>query len=226
MIMTSIFDSAEALFDAAKKRMAAAALKAGDAPIAIIVPGGNTPKPLFEAIAADPFPAGAGLHIGYTDERLVPDDSPMSNYGASRVLLDALAIPHERILKVKTELPLEQAADEQHAAWKAFLERGGVLPLAFLGLGEDGHTCSLFTPEQVRDCPPDRFAAAVTRESGPNRVTLTPALLAQASHVVFLAVGPDKASVVNAMVEEVGAIAATQVAAHCARVSLWYAPEA
>lgn len=225
MITASIFDTTASLYSAAVRLTVTAICNTGVEPAALVVPGGRTPRPLFDALAATPATSGEGLHFAYTDERHVPEMDPQSNYALSRDMITALQVPPARVLRVRTELPLDEAARCYHNAWQEFFESGGVIPLAILGLGDDGHTCSLFTAEQVGACNPDCFAEAVRRDSGPHRVTVTPALLARVEHIVFLATGQEKAAVVDAMLQESSPVPAALAVRHAPRVSLWYAPE-
>ena len=226
MLITTVFDTGAALYDATRKRLETIAEKAADTPTAALLPGGNTPKPLFADIAATPFPLGSAFHIGYTDERHVSEDNPANNHGQAIPMLDALGVAPERVLRVHTELPLEEAALKYHESWRSFFDQGGMLALALLGLGADGHTCSLFSEAQIADCPSDRYAVAVNHEADFNRVTVTPALLARARHVIILATGREKAAVVDAMLQPNSRTPAALAVADCARVSLWYAHEA
>lgn len=224
MITASIFDSREALYEVTLRLIRSVISDGKNRPGALIVPGGRTPRPLFEAIATNPPTPASDFYLGYTDERHVPETDPQSNYALTREMIRSLALPESRVLRVQTECALDEAAARYHDRWRCFFEQGGVISLALLGLGDDGHTCSLFTPEQVAACDPDAFAEPVHRGNGPDRVTVTPALLGRVEHIVFLAVGQDKASVVDAMLQEPSPVTAAQAVAQAPRVSLWYAP--
>lgn len=224
MFITSIFDTPQALYAATRNLMQMAAEHAQDGPAAILVPGGNTPKPLFADIAANPFDIAPEFLLAYTDERHVSADHPDNNHALTREMIAALKLASRQVLRVETERSLEDAADAYDQAWADFLDRGGRIPLALLGLGTDGHTCSLFTLEQIRNCPKKRYAVAVERKQGHHRITVTPALLASAAHTVIFATGQDKAPMVDALTRDPNSVAAGLAAAQCPRVSLWYAP--
>ncbi len=222
MITSQHFQSADALHSSVLCLVTPVLCNTGSGPVALIVPGGRTPVPLFEALAAERIVPGPGVHLGYTDERHVPERDPQSNYALTVNLIQALNLPPVRVLRVRTDLPLEEAAAQYHDTWQQFFDTGGTIPLALLGLGDDGHTCSLFTPEQVRSCAPDRYAAPVLRETGPHRITVTPALLQRVEHIIFLAVGHDKSAVVKAMLREPDTVTAALAVRDAPKVSLWY----
>ncbi|HOD95735.1 MAG TPA: 6-phosphogluconolactonase [Candidatus Hydrogenedentes bacterium] len=225
MMLTSVFDTRDALFQATARRMAVVSERCLSEPAAILIPGGNTPRALFELIAANPFPLCPGLRFAFTDERHVPLTDAQSNYGLAKPMLDALQLPDDKVMRVAVEEDLEQAAAEYDAQWHRFFGQGGTIPLILLGIGDDGHTCSLFTHEQLDDIPEGRYAVAVPKEPGPARISTTPALLARAAHVIFLVTGSAKAAVVQQMQEQSEAPVAVRAVAGCPRVSLWFTPE-
>lgn len=225
MITASVFDTREALNKATLRLMRTVISAGRRGPTALIVPGGRTPRSLFESLVAQPVTPAPDFYLGYTDDRHVPETDPQSNYALTRDMIRTLGLPPSRVLRVRTELPLEESASRYHDAWQDFFDLGGTVPLALLGLGDDGHTCSLFTPEQVDACGPDTFAASVRRETGPDRITVTPALLGRVEHVIILAAGNEKAAVVDAMLHESSPVTAARAVARAPRVSLWYAPQ-
>ena len=87
---------------------------------AVMLSGGTTPLPAYRALAQRRIVPGAQLHVLFSDERYVPATSPASNYHQSEPLLQALALPAERVLRVRTELPL---AAERHGLRSAGLPR-------------------------------------------------------------------------------------------------------
>lgn len=196
--------------------------RTSSSPAAVIIPGGRTPLPVFDAIVRKPFQIATAAHIIYTDDRHVPEDSPESNYGASRPMLRTLQIPPERTIRVHTELPLAAAAERYHMDLKSFLEAGGRIGVAFLGLGPDGHTCSLFSQADL-DRGRNRYAVAVERPSGPHRVSVTPALLEETKRVILLAAGSDKHAVADQLLRDPASVIAGRAVTGCANVELWIA---
>jgi len=139
-LTTRRFDTREALDSALEERLAQAIAAAG--PRAIMLSGGHTPLPAYRALASRLPPHDERLHVLFTDERYVPRDSEASNYHQSRPLLDALALAPGSILRVRTELSLDEAAADYERALARLLEAGVRVSLGLLGLGADGHTAS------------------------------------------------------------------------------------
>lgn len=156
----------------------------------IALSGGSTPRPAYElagALQTD----WSRVELWWGDERCVPPGDERSNFHLARTaLLDRLARLPAEVHRVRGELPAEEAA----AAYDE--ELAGVrLGLAFLGIGSDGHTASLFPGSEALD-EGERRAVAVSRPDV-ERVTLTPPVLCAADTVAFLAVGKDKAEAVE-----------------------------
>lgn len=172
---------------AAAAEVLARAAKAGGT---IALAGGSTPRRAYE-LTARAAPDWSGVDVWLSDERCVPPGDPRSNMRLVReALLDRLLAPPRSVHPVRTELPPADAAD----AYDAEL-RGAELDLVLLGLGADGHTASLFpdTPS-LREQSRRAVLAEPGLEPRVPRVTLTLPALAAASHIVFLAVGADKAA--------------------------------
>ena len=137
-------------------------------------------------------------HVVWGDERCVPPDDPESNYRmAKETLLDRVPIPGNQIHRIRGEDDPEQAAVDYERALRSLLrghpERSeGSLDLVLLGLGEDGHTASLF-PGQPAVHETERWVLAVPSPAGDMwRVTLTPAVLNLARNVTFIVSGAAK----------------------------------
>jgi 6-phosphogluconolactonase len=174
--------------EAAAAAAAALLVEAVDVDGSLVLAGGSTPRRAYELAAAAHSDWG-GAELWYGDDRCVPPDDPRSNQLlVGRALLDRLLVP-PLVHVVQTRLPAEQAA----AAYDEELQ-GALLDLVLLGLGPDGHTASLFPGAPALD---ERERLAVAAEPGlepfVERVTLTIPALESASHVVFLAVGAEKA---------------------------------
>lgn len=226
ILTTRTFDSRAELDAALEERLAAALARTGAAPAAVMLAGGSTPLPTYRALAARPtLPHAPGLHILFSDERYVPSDSPASNYHRAQPLLAALALPAAAVLRVRTELPLAQAAENYEQRLSAMLAAGVHIAPGILGLGADGHTASLFTASDI-DRARGRLAIAVQRPDGLAAVSVTPEFLAQVAEPLFVAAGPDKVSAVRSLLAADAALVAWRAVGGNARVELWTDREA
>ena len=185
--------------------MAAISTGAGR-PFSLALSGGGTPRRLFEILAGET--AGIDwekVHLFWGDERFVPADDPSSNFGfASKALLERIDIPDENIHRVRVEAPTPSRAAElyEEELHGFFGIPGGGLPefdLILLGLGEDGHTASIFPGDPVID-ERERWVCAVNAPPGiepVERVTMTLPVLNEARNIFFLVSGDSKADVLN-----------------------------
>lgn len=169
----------------------------------VALSGGSTPLRLFRLLAAAPFAGQApweAVHFFWCDERCVPPDDPQSNYGQARqALFLPLCIPQANLHRVLGELPPQEAAVAYCETLRQYQSPGLAWPvfdLVLLGLGEDGHTASLFPGAPVSQDIPVLAATADYQGRPANRVTLTPLVLNSARQVLFLAAGADKADAV------------------------------
>jgi len=137
------------------------------------------------------------ITLFWTDERAVAIDDPESNYGiADRMLLQPLGANAPRAVRMTTELPLAEAAAQYDAMLASELSAG--LDLAILGVGEDGHICSLF-PGHPALLVDDRRTVAV--EDAPKmprrRLSLTMQFVLQTRQIWLVAVGARKLPVLH-----------------------------
>lgn len=166
--------------------------------------GGSTPVSLYALLASEPFSERVDwsrVHFFWGDERCVPPDHPDSNfYRAKQTLFEQVPVPESNIFRIPAELRPEQAAElyeEVLLRYFSKVEEEDIrsrarFDLVLLGMGDDGHTASLFpgTPaihEQVR-----WVAAQWVDKLAAFRITLTPAILNRAAHVLFLVSGEGK----------------------------------
>jgi 6-phosphogluconolactonase len=218
-LATRRFPSRPALESALAERLAAA-IAASDA-AALMLSGGTTPLPAYRALAARPsLPHGAQLRVLFSDDRYVPADSPASNYHQVQPLLAALALPSGAVLRVPTELPLEEAASDYEEQLAALLRSGVRIGLGLLGLGADGHTASLFGAADLERAR-GHLAIPVQRPDGMSGVTVTPELLAQIAEPVFVVAGEDKREAVRRLLAQDPGLTAWRAVQGCARVELW-----
>jgi 6-phosphogluconolactonase len=181
-----VFDTAREAEEEAAQELAAAAREG----LHIALCGGSTPGPAF-ARASELERDWSRAEAWWGDERCVLPDDERSNFRLAREqLLDRLGQPPTAVHRVRGELSPEEAAALYHQELE-----GIELGLAFLGIGPDGHTASLF-PNAPALTERERRAVAVAREDV-DRVTLTLPVLCAAETVLFLAVGAEKADAVE-----------------------------
>lgn len=175
-----------------------------------VLSGGGTPRPVYELLATPPFidvfPWSETM-IFWGDERCVPPEHEESNYGqAWNLLLRHTQVKSENIHRIKGELkPALAANDYANELQKmgAGRSRWPRFDLVLLGLGEDGHTASLFPGEELDEVKLEPVIAVTADYGGrpATRVTLTPLVFNHAHHIVFLVVGASKAKAVAAALE-------------------------
>ncbi len=167
----------------------------------VAISGGNTPRPMHRLLVTPGFVEDIPwdqIHIFWADERMVPYDSEHSNYGAAlQDFLGKAPIPPENLHPILVDrAPGEAALIYEDEILRFFGLPKGAVPrfdLIFLGMGTDGHTASLF---RAQGALWDAHRLAVdTLGTNPNlpRVTITPTLINNASMVVFMVAGADKA---------------------------------
>jgi 6-phosphogluconolactonase len=173
---------------------------------AVALAGGHTPERTYQLLARPPFRdqvPWADTHVFWGDERCVPLDDPRSNARMARqALLDRVPIPADQIHPVHCEHDPREGAEEYEALLQGFFADGPPrFDLVLLGLGENGHTASIFpgTPAVEEQ---DRWALAVyVAEQDMWRVTLTPPLINQAATVAFLVAGAAKAQILQRVLD-------------------------
>ena len=163
----------------------------------IALSGGNTPRPVYARLAA----IGRGLpwdliRITFGDERCVPPDDPESNFRmAWETLLAPAAVPEKSILRLRGEIDPQIAAQEYEDHLHVIAtERGEPIyrhDLILLGLGDDGHTASLFPGTAALDETIRRVMANFVPKFNTWRLTFTFPLINAARHILFL-VGASK----------------------------------
>jgi 6-phosphogluconolactonase len=201
-----IFSTVQALGQAAAEfvvRLAAQAV-AERGRFMVALSGGSVPKLMAPALVAEPLRSQVNWpawHVFWADERCVPLDNPDSNYrGAREYLLDQAGIPSEQIYTLDAWLDPNAAATAYQATLaQVFRPAAGQLPgfdLILLGMGEDGHTASLF-PNHPLLAETRRWVAPIfdSPKPPPARITLTLPIINDARHVAFIAAGAGKANV-------------------------------
>jgi 6-phosphogluconolactonase len=171
----------------------------------LVLAGGSTPGPIYELLAKD-RPQWKATHLYWGDERCVPPDDPRSNYAHARAtLLDRIHVASAHVHRIRGELTADDAAHDYDAVLARWLSTGEtgfpVFDCILLGMGDDGHTASLFPEEPTLEETQRWTATTEGAKASPPvpRVTLTLPVLDAARHVLFAVAGPEKMSVVDAI---------------------------
>lgn len=165
--------------------------------------GGSTPKRMFEILAGPSYVESLPwekITLFQVDERLVPPDHERSNF---RMLQEALLskVPPVQAHRMRGEAPVEEAAEEYEALLlREFEAVHGTFPrfdAIFLGIGDDGHTASLF-PGSASLFEDKRLVLSVSAPEGLEpRITLTFPVINSAAECIFLAFGEGKADILE-----------------------------
>jgi 6-phosphogluconolactonase len=171
----------------------------------IVLSGGNTPRRLYEILAVGPYREQMPwrkTHVFWGDERCVPADDERNNaHMARQILLNQVPIPDEQIHPIASTLPPIKGAEEYQNTLEAYFN--GYSPafdFVLLGLGENGHTASLFPETPVLDEKRRWVSEVYVPSLQMWRVTLTAPILNQARKIVFLVYGASKALVLNQVI--------------------------
>jgi 6-phosphogluconolactonase len=169
---------------------------------AVTLAGGSTPNALYELLAAEYVNAldWSRVHAFFGDERCVPPDHEDSNY---RMAQEALLsrVPVGSVHRMHGEMEPREAAALYEKELEDFFDGTPVLDLVLLGIGEDGHTASLFPRTPALDVR-DRWAVENQVEKlGTVRLTLTIPTINAARTVVFLVAGEGKAEALREILE-------------------------
>lgn len=202
MAIIRTYSSTQALAQAAATHIREIALEAVDdhGRFALALSGGSTPIPTYAALASSPFREDMpweDTHVFWGDERSVPPDDEGSNYRmVHETLLEPLSLPENNVHRIRGELKPQLAAKEYEKEIRGFFnEDPPHFDLILLGMGEDGHTASLFpntsallSPQKSRLVLPNYIDDLDTW-----RITFTPRLINAAHHATFLVSGEEKA---------------------------------
>lgn len=178
-------------------------------PKSVALSGGSTPRALYQLLADpnEPFReqiAWDKTHFFFTDERHVPPDHPDSNYHmVNEAMFSRVSIPQQNIHRIPAENPVaEDAAKAYENDLRNFF--GEAIPafdLIFLGLGEEGHTASIFPGSEVLSETERLVAAPFVEKLNSYRITLTLPVLNNGKSVVFLVTGASKAEILREVIK-------------------------
>lgn len=215
-MVTEVCDSSQ-LANLAAERIAAALIAtiAADGQASLALAGGTTPRAAYEELARISGIDWARVSVYFGDERAVPPTHPDSNFRmAEAALFSRVTLPASNIHRVKVELGDRDAVARTYEA---------LLParisLVILGIGEDGHTASLFPGSPALGERSRRFLPVVGPKPPPERFSVTPPVLEDAQQLIVLATGESKAHAVARALE--GPVDITHTPSALARNGLW-----
>ena len=201
-----VYEMPEELAEAAARDFAARAQEAIDerGRFAVALAGGSTPKTTYEALAGDYADRldWSEVHVFFGDERTVSPDHEDSNYrSAYEALLSR--VPVGSVHRMRGELPPEEAAAAYEEELREFFGPDDVprFDLILCGLGEDGHTLSLFPETAALDITDRWVVANPVLKLETTRLTLTIPVLNASRAVTFLVAGEGKADVLKQILE-------------------------
>lgn len=168
------------------------------------ISGGNTPKSLYNLLSTKPFrkmPFWKNTFIFWGDERCVPFNDENNNaHMAYAILFNKIDIPSTQIFPVPTQLPPIEAAKKYEETIRVFFENAApCFDLILLGLGEDGHTASLFPGTPLLHEKSRLIKDVFIDEQQMYRITMTAPLINKSRHIIFLVSGENKSAILEAV---------------------------
>jgi 6-phosphogluconolactonase len=201
-----IFESRESLYQSALKLVLALAKEAvaKRGRFIIALSGGSSPEPLYELMAKDLFQhemPWEHTFVFWGDERFVPADDERSNaHRAWHLLLEKVPLSAAQIYQVGVSLkPEEEARKYEETILAFFGKEEPIFDLILLGLGENGHTASLFPGTPVLNDLQAGIRAVFPESESIPRITMTAPLINLARRVLFLVSGANKAEIVKSI---------------------------
>jgi 6-phosphogluconolactonase len=198
-VSADVHDLALSAAGAIAQRLVDAVRRQGSAAIALS--GGRTPQGLYRQLAArhrDDVPWDR-VHFFWGDERCVPPDDVHSNFRMAREsLIDALPVPPEHVHPMPTDLAPEPAADAYERTLRSrFATEWPQFDLVLLGVGDDGHTASLFPGAPALQESRRWVVATIAPVEPHDRLTLTLPAVTHAEAIYVLAAGRSKAEAIR-----------------------------
>lgn len=175
----------------------------------IALAGGSTPRGVFRLLASEDYKDlldWERVHIFWGDERMVPPDHPESNYLMARqTFLDYIPIPSDNVHRISGEMSIENSiATYTHELKNYFSPPEGAFPkfdLVLLGLGEDGHTASLFPYTEALTADDQWIVPNQVDKLNSLRITFTSGLINSAETIIFLVSGEKKSDILQTVLE-------------------------
>jgi 6-phosphogluconolactonase len=204
MSMIWVYDNIHSLSQAAAGLFSQLARQAvqDHGKFSVALSGGHTPCHTYELLASEAFYSRipwAQVHVFWGDERCVPPDDPRSNARMARqAFLSRVPIPPDQIHPISCAQKPAEAGTRYEAVLRGFFgDQSPRFDLILLGLGENGHTASLFPNTSVLEEEERWVAEVYVAEQKMHRVTLTAPFINQAAAVAFLVAGAGKSQVLR-----------------------------
>jgi 6-phosphogluconolactonase len=162
--------------------------------------GGRTPAGIYRMLGSDPYKKQIdwkNVHLYFCDERMVPPSDAESNFGmAHRTLISHLPIAADHVHRIHGELRPDEAAAMYRRELATFMP-GMTFDLMLLGIGEDGHTASLFPGTDAVEAEEEAVIAVFVPKLNAWRVTLTLPIINRSREILFLVAGRSKAEIIS-----------------------------
>jgi 6-phosphogluconolactonase len=175
---------------------------------AVAISGGSTPKRFYSLLGSAAYRDQIdwpSVHFFWADERCVPKEDEENNFKlASETFLSRVPVPDRNIHRIKGEKGPEVGTKDYGGRIRSFFGTLGlpVFDLILLGMGEDGHTASLFPGSKVLQERGRPAVPVYLEKPGVDRITVTLPVLNRASQIIFLVSGSSKAGAVRRVLEE------------------------
>lgn len=172
----------------------------------LVLSGGDTPKKLFKKLASEEFRNQINwkrIHIFWADERVVPFSDDRNNAKtAFDLLIDHIDVPKAQIHMMRTDIEPNFAADEYAKLLHTFFDHTPQsFDLVLLGMGDDGHTLSLFPDSPIIEEHNNWVNAVYNKKQQMYRITLMPLIVNRAVKIAFMVEGEKKAKVLREVLE-------------------------
>jgi 6-phosphogluconolactonase len=172
----------------------------------LVLSGGSTPKLLFQKLASDQYKSKIDwkrIHLFWGDERVVPFDDDRNNAKMSYdILINHIDIPAGQVHIMRTDIDPNVSAGEYEKLLHTFFDnKSESFDLVLLGMGDDGHTLSLFPGSPIIKEHTNWVNSVYNEQQEMYRVTLMPAIVNRASNLVFMVDGAKKATVLQQVLE-------------------------
>ena len=175
--------------------------------VTLAISGGETPKNLFKQLASEDFKEKINwkkIQIFWGDERVVPFEDERNNAKmAYDILIDHIHIPATQVHVMRTDIePVFAAKEYEKILHTHFDNTVKSFDLVLLGMGDDGHTLSIFPGSPLLEADEQNWVNAVYNEDQQMyRITLTPVIVNRASHIAFMIAGSNKAEILKQVIE-------------------------